>query len=138
MQSSREASYQETLVSPVLEPVKTETATKKWETDEEKEMADSNESTSSQEPLSPAARLFHAPQFNCTILTAIGCKTSINPGVIKMGLEQTLMKHPRFSKKLVRFIYHVVSCATCSLFCGLIFFLVILVLLLKLLFPVFA
>ncbi|KAL9334634.1 hypothetical protein Peur_071815 [Populus x canadensis] len=101
MQSSREASYQETLVSPVLEPVKTETATKKWETDEEKEMADSNESTSSQEPLSPAARLFHAPQFNCTILTAIGCKTSINPGVIKMGLEQTLMKHPRFFKMLI-------------------------------------
>ncbi|KAI5568417.1 hypothetical protein BDE02_12G013500 [Populus trichocarpa] len=101
MQSSRKASYQETLVSPVLEPVKTETATKKWETDEEKEMADSKESTSSQEPLSPAARLFHAPQFNCTILTAIGCKTSINPGVIKMGLKQTLMKHPRFSKKLV-------------------------------------
>ncbi|KAG6752692.1 hypothetical protein POTOM_042728 [Populus tomentosa] len=101
MQSSRKASYQETLVSPVLQPVKTETATKKWETNEEKEMADSKESTSSQEPLSPAARLFHAPQFNCTILTAIGCKTSINPGVIKMGLEQTLMKHPRFSKKLI-------------------------------------
>ncbi|KAJ6748782.1 O-ACYLTRANSFERASE (WSD1-LIKE) FAMILY PROTEIN [Salix purpurea] len=65
------------------------------------DMADSMESTGSQEPLSPAARLFHAPRFNCTILTAIGCKTSINPGVIKMGLEQTLMKHPRFSKKLV-------------------------------------
>ncbi|KAJ6764792.1 O-ACYLTRANSFERASE (WSD1-LIKE) FAMILY PROTEIN [Salix koriyanagi] len=100
MQPSRKAPYQETLVPPVLESVKTKDSAK-WETREEMDMADSMESTGSQEPLSPAARLFHAPRFNCTILTAIGCKTSINPGVIKMGLEQTLMKHPRFSKKLV-------------------------------------
>lgn len=100
MQSSGKASYQETLVPPVLESGKKKDSAKKWETKEEMECADSKESTGSQEPLSPAARLFHAPQFNCTILTAIGCKTSINPGVIKMGLEQTLMKHPRFSKKL--------------------------------------
>ncbi|KAL3574800.1 hypothetical protein D5086_022901 [Populus alba] len=116
MQSSRKASYQETLVSPVLQPVKTETATKKWETNEEKEMADSKESTSSQEPLSPAARLFHAPQFNCTILTAIGCKTSINPGVIKMGLEQTLMKHPHiFSEVNVDYLCYSVQTSNIDL-----------------------
>ncbi|KAJ6418804.1 hypothetical protein OIU84_002061 [Salix udensis] len=100
MQPSRKAPYQETLVPPVLESVKTKDSAK-WETREEMDMADSKESTGSQEPLSPAARLLHAPRFNCTILAAIGCKTNINPGVIKMGLEQTLMKHPRFSKKLV-------------------------------------
>ncbi|CAK7324167.1 unnamed protein product [Dovyalis caffra] len=101
MQSAKKASHQGTLISPDLEPIKTKAATKKWETKEGTEMADSQESTSSQEPLSPAGRLFHAPQFNCTIITAVGCKTSINPGVIKMGLEQTLIKHPRFSKKLL-------------------------------------
>ncbi|TXG48739.1 hypothetical protein EZV62_024614 [Acer yangbiense] len=52
------------------------------------------------EPLSPAARLFHAPRFNCHIIAIIGCKTSINPSVIKQGLNLTLLNHPRFSSKL--------------------------------------
>lgn len=51
--------------------------------------------------LSPESRLFHAPRFNCHIIAIIGCKTSINPSVVKLGLEQTLIKHPRFSSKLV-------------------------------------
>lgn len=55
-----------------------------------------------EEPLSPAALLFQAPNFNCHIIAIMGCKTSINPSVIKEGLQHTLIKHPRFSSKLVR------------------------------------
>ncbi|XP_015878467.3 wax ester synthase/diacylglycerol acyltransferase 6-like isoform X2 [Ziziphus jujuba] len=51
--------------------------------------------------LSPAARLFHSPRFNCYIISILGCKTNINPDVVKAGLKQTLLKHPRFSSKLV-------------------------------------
>ncbi|KAH9724012.1 diacylglycerol O-acyltransferase [Citrus sinensis] len=54
-----------------------------------------------EEPLSPAALLFQAPNFNCHIIAIMGCKTSINPSVIKEGLQHTLIKHPRFSSKLV-------------------------------------
>ncbi|KAB1205029.1 O-acyltransferase WSD1 [Morella rubra] len=59
------------------------------------------EAVSSERPLSPASRLFHSPRFNCYIIAIMGCKTSINPDVVKAGLEQTLLKHPRFSSKLV-------------------------------------
>ncbi|KAE8077680.1 hypothetical protein FH972_016220 [Carpinus fangiana] len=59
------------------------------------------ESSSGGQPLSPAARLFHAPRINCYIIAFMGCKTKINPDVVKAGLEQTLLKHPRFSSKLV-------------------------------------
>ncbi|XP_074319828.1 wax ester synthase/diacylglycerol acyltransferase 5-like [Silene latifolia] len=54
-----------------------------------------------EEPLTPGARLFHAPQFNCCIIAVIGCKTKINADVIKEGLKHTLIKHPRFSSNLV-------------------------------------
>ncbi|XP_050236440.1 wax ester synthase/diacylglycerol acyltransferase 11-like isoform X2 [Mercurialis annua] len=50
--------------------------------------------------LSPAARIFHAPRFNCHILSIIGCSSAVDPAVIKLGLQQTLIKHPRFSSKL--------------------------------------
>jgi hypothetical protein len=59
------------------------------------------EASSGGQPLSPAARLFHAPRINCYIIAIMGCKTKINPDVVKAGLEQTLLKHPRFSSKLV-------------------------------------
>ncbi|XP_062148270.1 wax ester synthase/diacylglycerol acyltransferase 5-like isoform X2 [Alnus glutinosa] len=59
------------------------------------------EASTGDHPLSPAARLFHAPRINCYILAIMGCKTRINPDVVKAGLEQTLLKHPRFSSKLV-------------------------------------
>ncbi|XP_057428587.1 wax ester synthase/diacylglycerol acyltransferase 11-like [Lotus japonicus] len=52
------------------------------------------------EPLSPAAQLFLAPSFNCYVIAMMGCKTKINPQVIKEGLCQTLLKHPRFTSKL--------------------------------------
>ncbi|XP_061356172.1 wax ester synthase/diacylglycerol acyltransferase 11 isoform X2 [Gastrolobium bilobum] len=54
------------------------------------------------ERLSPAAQLFNAPSFNCYVIAIMGCKTSINPQVIKRGLCQTLLKHPRFTSKLVK------------------------------------
>ncbi|KAG6650281.1 wax ester synthase/diacylglycerol acyltransferase 5-like isoform X2 [Carya illinoinensis] len=54
-----------------------------------------------EEPLSPAARFFHTPRFNVYIIAIVGCKTSLNTDVVKAGLEQTLVKHPRFSSKMV-------------------------------------
>ncbi|KAJ7965355.1 O-acyltransferase WSD1-like [Quillaja saponaria] len=63
-------------------------------------MAD--ESIGSEQALSPAARLFHAPNFNCYIIAIIGCKTKICPQVLKDGLQHTLLKQPRFSSKLVK------------------------------------
>ncbi|KAG6649967.1 wax ester synthase/diacylglycerol acyltransferase 5-like isoform X2 [Carya illinoinensis] len=54
-----------------------------------------------EEPLSPAARFFHTPRFNLYIIAIVGFKTSFNTDVIKAGLEQTLVKHPRFSSKMV-------------------------------------
>ncbi|CAN8254850.1 unnamed protein product [Cochlearia groenlandica] len=53
------------------------------------------------QPLSPAARVFHAPEFNCYVITVIGIKKKIEKDVIIEGLKQTLIKHPRFSSKLV-------------------------------------
>ena len=52
--------------------------------------------------LSPAARLFHSPSFNCYVIAIIGCNTSFNVQIIKEGLTQTLLKHPRFTSKLVK------------------------------------
>ncbi|XP_012087722.1 O-acyltransferase WSD1 isoform X2 [Jatropha curcas] len=54
-----------------------------------------------EETLSPAALLFHAPHFNCHIIAVMGCKIPIDPTIVKLGLEHTLIKHPRFSSKLV-------------------------------------
>uniref|UniRef100_A0A1J3DL02 O-acyltransferase WSD1 n=1 Tax=Noccaea caerulescens TaxID=107243 RepID=A0A1J3DL02_NOCCA len=54
-----------------------------------------------EQPLSPAARVFHAPEFNCYVITVIGIKRKLEPDVIIEGLEQTLIRHPRFSSKLV-------------------------------------
>ncbi|CAL5206473.1 unnamed protein product [Lathyrus oleraceus] len=54
------------------------------------------------EEISPAARLFHSPSFNCYVIAILGCKTDINVQVIKEGLCHTLLKHPRFTSKLVK------------------------------------
>ncbi|POO01188.1 O-acyltransferase [Trema orientale] len=51
--------------------------------------------------LSPATRIFHSLNYNSYIIAIIGFYTSIDPEVMKAGLEQTLIKHPRFSSKLV-------------------------------------
>ncbi|XP_050236438.1 wax ester synthase/diacylglycerol acyltransferase 5-like isoform X2 [Mercurialis annua] len=50
--------------------------------------------------LSPGGRIFHAPRFNCYILSIIGLNTAVDPALLKFGLQQTLIKHPRFSSKL--------------------------------------
>ncbi|XP_076898697.1 wax ester synthase/diacylglycerol acyltransferase 5-like [Bidens hawaiensis] len=50
-----------------------------------------------QRPLSPAARLFHQPNFNIYIIAIIGFKNPINPRVAYEKLPQSLLKHPRFS-----------------------------------------
>ncbi|KAK6925992.1 O-acyltransferase, WSD1-like, N-terminal [Dillenia turbinata] len=54
-----------------------------------------------EQPLSPAARLFHSPNINCYIIAVMGCKTKFDAEVIKVGLEMTLVKHPRFSSLMV-------------------------------------
>ncbi|EOA26120.1 hypothetical protein CARUB_v10019546mg [Capsella rubella] len=53
------------------------------------------------QPLSPAARLFHAPEFNCNIVSVIGLKSKIDPDVIIRGSKQTFIRHPRFSSIMV-------------------------------------
>ncbi|KAK4777311.1 hypothetical protein SAY87_017498 [Trapa incisa] len=53
------------------------------------------------ERLSPGARLFRSRKLNCCIVVVMGCKTSVNPDVVKAGLKETLLHHPRFSSKMV-------------------------------------
>ncbi|XP_039119934.1 O-acyltransferase WSD1-like [Dioscorea cayenensis subsp. rotundata] len=50
-----------------------------------------------EQPLSPAARLFHQPRFNCYIVAEMGIGTPIDVAAIKAGLLSTLVLHPRFS-----------------------------------------
>ncbi|XP_030503296.2 wax ester synthase/diacylglycerol acyltransferase 5 [Cannabis sativa] len=52
--------------------------------------------------LSPATRIFHSQKYNSYIIAIIGFKTKVDPIIIKTGLTQTLIKHPRFSSKLVK------------------------------------
>ncbi|CAH8339032.1 unnamed protein product [Eruca vesicaria subsp. sativa] len=54
-----------------------------------------------EQPLSPAARIFHAPEFNCYVISVIGVKKKIEPNVVIEGLKQTWIRHPRFSSKMV-------------------------------------
>ncbi|CAN1309295.1 Wax ester synthase/diacylglycerol acyltransferase 11 [Linum perenne] len=50
-----------------------------------------------EEVLSPAARMFHEPNFNVYIIAIMGCKTKIDPLLVISKLPHTLLKHPRFS-----------------------------------------
>ncbi|XP_022763881.1 O-acyltransferase WSD1-like [Durio zibethinus] len=52
-------------------------------------------------PLSPASLLFLEPGTNCCIIAMVGCKKKLDPGLVKEGLYRNLVKHPRFSSKLV-------------------------------------
>ncbi|XP_025012691.2 wax ester synthase/diacylglycerol acyltransferase 11 [Ricinus communis] len=69
--------------------------------EEDQAAASSSAFEEEEEVLSPAARLFHAPRFNCYIISIIGSNTAIDPGLVKVSLQQTLVKHPRFSSNLV-------------------------------------
>ncbi|KAK3037320.1 hypothetical protein RJ639_032082 [Escallonia herrerae] len=63
----------------------------------EEAVAGNGGDTLEEEPLSPAARLFHEPNFNVHIIAIMGCKTRINADIVKDKLVHTLLKHPRFS-----------------------------------------
>lgn len=54
-------------------------------------------SNGEEQPLSPAARLFHEPNFNVYVIAIIGSKNPINTAIVYEKLPQTLLKHPRFS-----------------------------------------
>jgi hypothetical protein len=58
------------------------------------------------EPVSPAGRLFHEPNFNCHIISILGSGTLINVEIFIEGIRATLARHPRFSSIPVRsYIY---------------------------------
>ncbi|KAK8960694.1 O-acyltransferase WSD1 [Platanthera guangdongensis] len=48
-------------------------------------------------PLSPTARLFLQPNFNCHIIAILGFAKIIAADEMKAGLQATLVRHPRFS-----------------------------------------
>ncbi|KAG2326850.1 hypothetical protein Bca52824_009578 [Brassica carinata] len=54
-----------------------------------------------EQPLSPAARLFHTSEFNLNIISVIGSKSKINLDMIIRGSKESCIKHPRFSSRLV-------------------------------------
>lgn len=49
-----------------------------------------------EEPVSPGGRLFHQRGFDCYIVAIMGYAKPIDVGVVKSGLEKTLVRHPRF------------------------------------------
>lgn len=55
-----------------------------------------------EEPLSPAARIFHEPNFNVYIIAIMGWKTKMDLQVVKAHFLRTLLKHPRFSSLQVK------------------------------------
>ncbi|KAJ7962577.1 O-acyltransferase WSD1-like [Quillaja saponaria] len=73
-----------------LKPIETKRAYKVGGQEEEEEQQQ-------QQPLSPAARLFHEPNFNVYNIAIMGWKTKMCPEVVKGNLVHTLLKHPRFS-----------------------------------------
>lgn len=50
-----------------------------------------------EEPLSPGSRLFMQPRMNCCIVAMMGVGKRVDVDVFKKGLEDTLVRHPRFS-----------------------------------------
>ncbi|KAJ9539148.1 hypothetical protein OSB04_031881 [Centaurea solstitialis] len=58
--------------------------------------------TGEEQPLSPAARLFHEPNFNVYIIAIMGSKKLIDPQVVYDKLPHTLLKHHRFSSLQVK------------------------------------
>uniref|UniRef100_A0A0D6R6X2 Uncharacterized protein n=1 Tax=Araucaria cunninghamii TaxID=56994 RepID=A0A0D6R6X2_ARACU len=49
------------------------------------------------EPVTPAGRVFSQPSFNCYIVVIFRLKTAINVEGMRTGLENSLIKHKRFS-----------------------------------------
>ncbi|XP_030460321.1 wax ester synthase/diacylglycerol acyltransferase 11-like isoform X2 [Syzygium oleosum] len=65
----------------------------------EQEMVKKVDKEEVDEPLSPKARLFHAPGLNCCVVSMLGSRTKLNVDAIKVGLEHP--PHPHFSTVLV-------------------------------------
>lgn len=78
-----------------LKPIQTKASSQVQVEGDAKKSKDSKEEE--EEPLSPAARIFHEPCFNVYVLAIAGCKTRIDVDVVKANLGHTLLKHPRFS-----------------------------------------
>ncbi|XP_022759586.1 O-acyltransferase WSD1-like [Durio zibethinus] len=76
-----------------LKPIETSRSGSKREEEENK----NGQRSAEEEPLSPASRLYHEPNFNVYVIAIMGCKTRIYPDVVKANLGDTLLKHPRFS-----------------------------------------
>ncbi|CAJ1972223.1 unnamed protein product [Sphenostylis stenocarpa] len=70
--------------------------------DENCDRREANMALREDEQLSPAAMLLHEPSVNYCVITIMGCKTSINPRIIRQGLCQTMLNHPRFNTKMVK------------------------------------
>ncbi|KAF8726652.1 hypothetical protein HU200_019113 [Digitaria exilis] len=54
------------------------------------------------EPMSPAGRLFRETHFNCYIVAVIGLGSAVDVAAMRVGLEATLARHPRFCSLQVR------------------------------------
>ncbi|CAN1309300.1 Wax ester synthase/diacylglycerol acyltransferase 11 [Linum perenne] len=67
-----------------------------------------------EEVLSPAARMFHEPNFNVYIIAIMGCKTKIDPLLVISKLPHTLLKHPRFSSLQPLWDLHILNIKTAS------------------------
>ncbi|CAN1793912.1 Wax ester synthase/diacylglycerol acyltransferase 11 [Linum perenne] len=65
-----------------------------------------------EEVLSPAARMFHEPNFNVYIIAIMGCKTKIDPFLVISKLPHTLLKHPRFSSLQPLWDLHILNIKT--------------------------
>lgn len=57
--------------------------------------------TYDEEPLSPKARLFHAPGLNCCVITILGSKTKLNVDALKDSHRNGATLHPRYTRALV-------------------------------------
>ncbi|XP_054798543.1 wax ester synthase/diacylglycerol acyltransferase 11-like isoform X2 [Prosopis cineraria] len=52
--------------------------------------------------VSPGSRMFHAPGFDCYVIAVMGVKKRIHLQLIKQGLSNTLLNHPRFCSNMVK------------------------------------
>lgn len=84
------------LRKPDLKPVETKVKSKERDEEDKKESC-----TAEEEPVSPAGRMFHEPNFNVHVLAIMGSKYKIQPDVAIANAPKTLLKHPRFSSLLV-------------------------------------
>ena len=61
--------------------------------DESQERNGRDDDDDDDQPLSPAGQIFYEPNMNVHSLAIFGCKTKIDPAVIRANLPLTLLKH---------------------------------------------